>query len=118
MAKEYVAIDMDSPAHVWSIGYKIGEAVLDESLDVETLSEHGTPYTIIQTPVSDYLQERGFEIAQGEIELDGLAHFSDPKRLLGLQFETTVTKVGNTAHVLVSRRLLGKRVKVSVEPVE
>ncbi len=68
------------------------EATLDESLDVKTLSEHGKPYRVIQTPVSDYLQEQGFEIAQGESELDHILHFSHSKRLLRLQFETTGTK--------------------------
>jgi len=117
MTSEYLVIDMDAPAHVWNIDYKAGVASLDPSINVETLSERAMSYTFIHKPVSDYLEEHGFEIAQGQSELNEVIHFTDPKKLLGFQMETTVTKVGNTAHILVPKRLLGMKVRVSVEVI-
>ncbi len=40
------------------------------------------------------------------------------KEISKLEFETVVKPVGNTAHILIPKNLVGKRVKVSIEAID
>ena len=35
-----------------------------------------------------------------------------------LEFETTISKIGNSGHIIVPRNFVGKRVKIRIEEID